>query len=229
MGNSCNKSPSASIISDNEASFVAQSSNRSAYKESVLDITGRPVAQSLSKKSNAPSISRLKTVFTAPVKIDKDYIFPKYDKSDEDRAFIGSIVEDNFIFSGVDQTELVNLLNAFELYSAANNETIITEGEVGDYFYILQHGSIDYVVKGQKVGEAKEGSSFGDLALLYNCPRAATCTATSKCHLWRVDQLTFRNIIINNTLSKDRTVLDVENSSTSCDTSYDTYHSNTVQ
>ena len=211
MGNSCNKSVNgdASVNSGSDA-MAAQTgtTSRPAYRESVLDITGKPVAQSRSALSSEPSAPRLKNIFSAPVKIDEDYIFPKYEKTDEDRAFIQSVVKDNFIFSGVDQAELVNLLNAFEAYSTANDETIITEGEVGDYFYILQQGSVAFSVKGQKVGEAKEGSSFGDLALLYNCPRAATCTATGECQLWRVDQLAFRQILGNNTLNKDKAILD---------------------
>lgn len=211
MGNSCNKSANgdSSVNSGSDAMMTAQTSNsRPNYRESVLDITGKPVAQSRSALSSEPSAPRLKNIFSAPVKIDEDYIFPKYEKSDEDREFIESVVKDNFIFSGVDQAELVNLLNAFEAYSAASDETIITEGEVGDFFYILQHGSVAFSVKGQKVGEAKEGSSFGDLALLYNCPRAATCTATGECQLWRVDQLAFRQILGNSTLNKDKAILD---------------------
>ena len=69
---------------------------------------------------------------------------------------------------------------------------IITQGEIGDYFYILDEGNINFVVDGDHAGEASRGASFGELALLYNCPRAATCLASSDCSLWKVDQHTFR-------------------------------------
>ena len=36
----------------------------------------------------------------------------------------------------------------------------------------------------QLVGEYKSGDSFGELALLYSCPRAATIRAASRCALW---------------------------------------------
>jgi CRP-like cAMP-binding protein len=36
---------------------------------------------------------------------------------------------------------------------------------------------------------------FGELALLYNVPRAATITAIEKCVLWSLDRETFNNIV----------------------------------
>lgn len=41
----------------------------------------------------------------------------------------------------------------------------------------------------------KEGESFGELALLYNAPRAATIKAKSDCELWSLDRNTFNHII----------------------------------
>lgn len=38
------------------------------------------------------------------------------------------------------------------------------------------------------MGKAEAGGSFGELALLYNCPRAATVRAVGKVQLFRVDQ-----------------------------------------
>ena len=41
---------------------------------------------------------------------------------------------------------------------------------------------------------------FGELALLYNVPRAATITAKEKCVLWSLDRETFNNLIPNQEL-----------------------------
>ena len=207
MGNQCIKDAEASVSSDRDVS-MQKPPRRSHYRESVLDITGRPVDTSIKQgQANEPQ-PRLKNIFAAPVKISEDFIFPIYDKSEADRRFIELAVQDNFIFAGVESTELANLINAFQIHEAAPGEKIITEGETGDYFYILHHGSVIFTVAGANVGEAAAGSSFGDLALLYDCPRAATCTAVGDCKLWRVDQNAFRQILANTTLNKDRAVLD---------------------
>jgi cAMP-dependent protein kinase regulator len=204
MGNQCTKETASAIEQESMPSAKARN-----FRESVLDITGKPVNMSQTAADGGPTgVPRLKNIFAAPVKIDADYVFPVYEKSEEDLKFVESVAKENFIFSGVDATELVNLLNAFESYTAVKGDKIITEGETGDYFYILQKGKVRFTVDGATVGEASDGASFGDLALLYNCPRAASCTADSSCQLWRVEQGAFRQILANSTLNKDKAVLD---------------------
>lgn len=58
---------------------------------------------------------------------------------------------------------------------------------------------------GQKVGTIQAGGSFGELALMYNAPRAATViSAESGCTLWALDRLTFRRILMESTFARRR-------------------------
>jgi len=46
------------------------------------------------------------------------------------------------------------------------------------------------------------GDSFGELALMYDSPRAATVKATSDCKLWAVDRMSYKRILMGATVQK---------------------------
>lgn len=49
------------------------------------------------------------------------------------------------------------------------------------------------------------GGSFGELALMYNAPRAATVvSAEGGCTLWALDRITFRRILMDSTFQRRR-------------------------
>ena len=49
---------------------------------------------------------------------------------------------------------------------------------------------------GRKVADCGVGSTFGELALMYGHPRAASVVAIEPCTLWSLDRITFRTIIL---------------------------------
>ncbi|OAA53382.1 cyclic-AMP-dependent protein kinase regulatory subunit [Niveomyces insectorum RCEF 264] len=94
---------------------------------------------------------------------------------------------------------------------------VIAQGDSGDYFYVVEKGSFDVYVNrtgtlqagidglGQKVDTIEAGGSFGELALMYNAPRAATVmSAETHCTLWALDRLTFRRILMESTFARRR-------------------------
>ena len=58
---------------------------------------------------------------------------------------------------------------------------------------------------GENVGLIEAGGSFGELALMYNAPRAATVvSAEPQCNLWALDRVTFRRILMESTFARRR-------------------------
>jgi cAMP-dependent protein kinase regulator len=86
--------------------------------------------------------------------------------------------------------------------SVAAGQSIITQGEQGDNFYVVESGTFAVLVNGHKVTEVGQGGGFGELALLYGQPRAATVTAITDAVVWGVDRLTFRRIVMASTFKK---------------------------
>lgn len=86
-------------------------------------------------------------------------------------------------------------------------EDIIVQGDIGDIFYLLEEGDVDvYVSKGggpdTKVHTYEPGNSFGELAIMYNAPRAATCRAATECKLWALDRVSFKVIVVAAAMQK---------------------------
>lgn len=111
----------------------------------------------------------------------------------------------NFLFKSVDDESLKRVLAALQEKHIPAGTSVIKQGDEGDFFYIVESGKLEYSVNNVGVGEpAVAGSSFGELALMYNAPRAATVTAVDDSVLWALDRLTFRRILMDKTASKRR-------------------------
>ncbi|KAH9816433.1 cyclic nucleotide-binding-like protein [Melampsora americana] len=63
--------------------------------------------------------------------------------------------------------------------------------------------TVTHQAPAKKVHSYGPGGSFGELALMYNAPRAATVIATSQsATLWALDRVTFRSILMEHTSRK---------------------------
>jgi cAMP-dependent protein kinase regulator len=89
-------------------------------------------------------------------------------------------------------------------------DNIIQQGDSGDVFYLLEDGLVDVSIR-RKGEESKQvhtyhsGDSFGELAIMYNAPRAATCTAQNACKLWALDRNSFKVIVVAAAMQKRET------------------------
>mmetsp|Transcript_83067 Transcript_83067/g.131067 ORF Transcript_83067/g.131067 Transcript_83067/m.131067 type:complete len:786 (-) Transcript_83067:53-2410(-) len=88
---------------------------------------------------------------------------------------------------------------------------IIKQGDETDnaVFYIVRRGEFDVKVTSKTgaivySGQIGPGGSFGELALIYSSPRAATISAICDSSVWCVDRVRYQDIIADTT-AKERT------------------------
>jgi len=72
---------------------------------------------------------------------------------------------------------------------------LFEEGKQGSFFYIIQRGEAELIIKGESIKTFKEGQSFGELALLHGNPRSATIKAVTEVYVWCMDRTDFKKII----------------------------------
>ena len=123
-------------------------------------------------------------------------------KTQEQIKRIKSSVIHSFLFGNLEQKDLEVVINAMEEKVFKKGENIITQGEKGDCLYFVEEGKLNCYKKFQGeetpklVKEYQSGDAFGELALLYNAPRAATITVESdKVITWVLDRETFNHIV----------------------------------
>ncbi|XP_063147549.1 cAMP-dependent protein kinase type II-alpha regulatory subunit [Candoia aspera] len=130
-------------------------------------------------------------------------------KTDEQRCRLQEACKDILLFKNLDQEQLSQVLDAMFERKVQPQEHVIDQGDDGDNFYVIEEGLYDIFVarEGQSrcVGRYDNHGSFGELALMYNTPRAATIVATTKGALWGLDRVTFRRIILKNNARKRKT------------------------
>jgi len=124
----------------------------------------------------------------------KDYKKPVYPKDEALVAWITQKLKEDakmkVLFGHMDGEPLKDVVNAFYTKEIPAGTNIIKQGDNGDCLYIIKEGSVDVFVarpgpdgniapgdKGPKVVTLPAGALFGELALMYNAPRAATVDA----------------------------------------------------
>ena len=127
---------------------------------------------------------------------------PVHQLSHDQLTRLNASVIKNFLFSQLDEDSLRTIIFALEEKRYPKGSEIIKQGDEGDFFYVLEKGTVDFLVDGKVVNTSSDGSSFGELALMYNSPRAASVIATSECILWALDRMTFRRILLEGTAKK---------------------------
>ena len=203
------------VSSDRTASGTTFANMRGAGRDRIsrLGEKDKRISQSFALGSTSRDIRR--NVFSDKVEVDvtsSEDVFvkvKKVQKSNETISFLQDVLKENFLFASLSSAEIRMFVEAMTSEVVKTDEIIIQQGDDADYFYILEKGKVNFFVNGGKVGTGEKGKSFGELALLHNCPRTATCVSMSDCKLWKIDRRTFRYIMIHSTESSDKEVIDV--------------------
>ena len=109
-------------------------------------------------------------------------------KPESSKTFLREALSVHYLFESLGAEDMARIVDCMRPTFANVGETIIKQGDEGDLFFCLESGSASATVEG--VGEVMTyapGGCFGELALIYNSPRAASITATNSCKLWALD------------------------------------------
>ncbi|CAJ1349301.1 unnamed protein product [Effrenium voratum] len=125
-------------------------------------------------------------------------------KSNDDRAVMEMALKNNSNLQGLvalDDKSIHRLIDCAWKEEVKAGLDVITEGDLNaSFFYIVKSGKFEVLQRvdekaAQRVGQLKAGSSFGELALIFTAPRAATVKALVDAELWVMDRSDFKQIL----------------------------------
>ncbi len=105
------------------------------------------------------------------------------------------------VFEGIPDDVRLELSHRFKLRTFGDDETIVTEGEGGDTFFLIRSGAVQVSTVNMNSGQQKillgtmvAGNFFGEVALLTGKPRTATVTAQGAVELMELSRSDFNEI-----------------------------------
>jgi putative peptide zinc metalloprotease protein len=104
------------------------------------------------------------------------------------------------LFATMDGAELDLLCTQLRLEPVSPGRAIIRQGEPGDRFYIVHRGHVEVTQRDARgvsnvVDQLDRGDYFGELALLNDAPRNATCRATVPTELLSLSRSDFERLV----------------------------------
>eukprot|EP00746_Dinoflagellata_sp_MGD_P162130 gnl/MRDRNA2_/MRDRNA2_89554_c0_seq1.p1 gnl/MRDRNA2_/MRDRNA2_89554_c0~~gnl/MRDRNA2_/MRDRNA2_89554_c0_seq1.p1 ORF type:complete len:405 (+),score=118.90 gnl/MRDRNA2_/MRDRNA2_89554_c0_seq1:85-1299(+) len=130
-----------------------------------------------------------KKAFTAPV----------YEKTDAQKTRLSDCIKKSFLFSALEEKDLATVIGAMQEKPVDGKMRVMSQGDDGEYLFVIEEGVLDCYKKidgeDKLVKTCVAGDTFGELALLYNCPRSASVESREKCILWQLDRETFSHIV----------------------------------
>ena len=115
-----------------------------------------------------------------PKKIDYDLIY-------------NSIGKHFFMQTLNDQARNEIIIN-MSLYKINAGTTLFYQGSVGNFWYIVHEGKLEFYVDEKLTKNFEVGDSFGEVALINNVPRNGTVKAITDCQLWALKKEVFCKI-----------------------------------
>lgn len=175
----------------------------------MLTFNGK-VSMTKHERRNSKRIRRFSVSSESNSVDDDTYKKKVYPKDSTQLTRIQDSLEGSFLFTelSLDQGQRQEVYDAMFEKRVKAGQIIYSQGDKGDYFYVIETGTfevwkkIDATTPSRKMFEYQDDGSFGELALMYNCPRPATVKATSAGLIWCLDRQTFRHILVESRARK---------------------------
>uniref|UniRef100_A0A8C9SLI4 cGMP-dependent protein kinase n=1 Tax=Scleropages formosus TaxID=113540 RepID=A0A8C9SLI4_SCLFO len=114
----------------------------------------------------------------------------------ESQELIQNALLENDFMKHLEVGQILAIVDCMHLTTISQGCCVIKEGDDGSLVYVLEEGKVEVTKEGHKLCTMGPGKIFGELAVLYNCTRAATVTALTDIKLWTINRQCFQTIMM---------------------------------
>jgi len=126
------------------------------------------------------------------------------------------LLQGSELFRQIPTQELVYIAQLCQEVNFKSGERFIKAGDEGDCLYIIAAGEVSTVVEGHgQIGVNSDGDMIGEMAIISDNPRAATCVALTDITALQISRADFRSLMEENpavTLGVLEVIVDRQNS-----------------
>jgi cAMP-dependent protein kinase regulator len=129
--------------------------------------------------------------------------FAVYPKSLQVKQELESVIQRIVMFKHLRGAPLNTVIDAMKACSFPIGHVVIQEGSMdGEDMFIIMEGQLDVFYGQTKVATIGKGRCFGEVALMYNCPRTATIVSITPVVLYALSRPVFRAILIDESIQQ---------------------------
>lgn len=114
-----------------------------------------------------------------------------------------SLLKSMRLFSALGPPALEAVARSLERRDLAPGTPLMTEGETGDYYYVIGGGEVHVMREGRSLGHRVRGDGVGEVALLRDVPRTATVTAATPVTAYVLDRESFLTAVTGHDIARE--------------------------
>uniref|UniRef100_A0A8C2PAW7 cGMP-dependent protein kinase n=1 Tax=Capra hircus TaxID=9925 RepID=A0A8C2PAW7_CAPHI len=124
-------------------------------------------------------------------------------KDSSEKKLITDALNKNQFLKRLDPQQIKDMVECMYGRNYQQGSYIIKQGEPGNHIFVLAEGRLE-VFQGEKLlSSIPMWTTFGELAILYNCTRTASVKAITNVKTWALDREVFQNIMRRTAQARD--------------------------
>lgn len=128
-------------------------------------------------------------------------------KTPEESKRIRDVISGCVLFRHLDQARLDEVVDLVKSCQYPANVNVVEMGSIKDdqNMFVVDSGTLEVFYQSPTPAAVLEtGSYFGEIALMYGCPRTATVRTKTPCRLWSLDRNTFRKVLMDESIQRKK-------------------------